>query len=396
MFELPTIQPRWMWFCVALGAVALLVGCPSFEDGYTGHYQEMEIEEFQDEVVALDLFRFGDEVRAVLRHYDISSSIARQRPFDEDNQVHCRWSRVDRFDEDNDQFSLTMPSTVEWERVELEGSINGDGTIDVELNGEDEEPRELRMEPADRVPSTDCPTIDDFLVRPIFDQEDNGFDPEIYEMQNPVFAILWVGLQRVGQSLVPLNDPSPAIRFSETAGVSLQDNALQGNLSVNVPPPAEQMLIESGDTRYALAHFVVIDDSDDEGGFSWDVAEEPVVATSLEAGMPDDAPEEVEQTESEEMQIDRWGRALLFVEGRLDELDETFRHELLIGKEEAEPDRHFYIVDVFSYYEDQVEFIRLPPRPEANRPAPRRVPVQVTEDHLDANHVPVPRLFPVN
>lgn len=381
---------------VVMVAVVVIAGCPTYEDGHTGRYQEVNIEEFQDEVVALDLFRFGDEVQAVFRRYDISSSMARQRPFDDDNEVHCQWSRVDRFNGDDRSFTLSIASTAEWERVELEGRIDGDGRLELDVTTGDEEPRLVEMHSADRPPDTDCRTIDDFLVRPIFDQEDNRLDPEVYQMNYPVFAILWVGLEQVGQSLVPLNDPSPAIRFADTAGASLQDNGLQGNLSLNVPVPSEQMLVGSGDTRYGLAHFVVVDDQDGEGGFSWDVANEPVVATALERGLPDDAPEQVKQVHESGVPIDRWGRALLFVEGRLDQLDETFRREILIGMEDAEPDRHFYIVDIFSYYEDQVEFIRLPARQEGNRPLRRRVPIQVTEDHLEANYVPVPRLFPVN
>lgn len=384
-------------------AALLVVGCPTYEDGYTGHYQETNIEEFQDQAVALDLFRFGDQLRGVLRLYDISSAQARQNPFDETNEVHCRWSRVEHFSEDDNSFTMTIPSTVEWERVELEGRIGDDGRVDVQMDDDNADgPRALDLVLTERSPDAECTTIGDFLIRAIFDRGENRFDPDVYELRHPVFAILWAGLlNRDDQSMVPINDPSPSFRFSETPGPSLRDNGLDGRLSVNVPPPAEPMLIESGDTRYALAHFVVIDDADGEGRFSWSISEEPIIATALERGLPDDAPEEVIRRHEEgDEPLQRWGRALLFVEGRIDELDETLLREVFLGVDEAEPDRHFYIVDIFSYYDDEVDFIKLPPRPEADRPIQRRIPVQVTDEYLDLGEeeeeVAVPRVYPVN
>ena len=369
--------------------VVAVVACSSYEDKYTANYQQLEIDELQDEAIAVDLFRFGSDVRAVLRRYDIASSVARENPFDPANEAHCRWSRVADFDEDDRSFSLVIPATVRDERVELQGSIDDGGMLSLTIESENsEEPHDLVLQPSDRLPSSDCATIDDFFMRIIFDEvDDNGFDPEVYQLRNPVFSFLWVSVEPVNRDGVPvyvaLNDPEPSIRLIEGMQFDRHANELIGNLSVSVPPPSERILVESGQTRYALAHFVVIDDSEDEeGSFSWNVDEEPIIATALEEGTPDPDMEE---------EITGWGRALLFVEGRLDQLGQNLRR-YFDGLEEAEPDRHFYIVDLF-FINDQVVSLRLPARPEAERPVHRRVPVQVTEEHLEAGEVPVPRLF---
>ena len=368
-------------------------GCAPYEEAYTGQYQEIELGELQDEAVAVDFFRFGDEARAVLRYYDIGSSAARQDPFNAANEVHCRWSRVAQFDKEERRFRLTIPANARDERVDLEGTIDEAGMMQVVIDEETrDEPRELTLERGDVSPDSDCSTVDDFFVRAIFGEGDsNGFDPELYQLRHPVFSLLWAGLEPVNHDgalvYVAINRPEPSIRLTEGIQFNRHANELTGNLSVSVPPPAEQILVDSGDTRYALAHFVVIDDSDGDGSFSWDVDEEPVVATALESGSPEHAPQDVE--------INGWGKGLLFVEGRLDELHPNLQAHFDGGIDDAESGRHFYIVEVF-YHDDEVRRLRLPPRPQADRPVQRRVPLQVTEEHLDAGEVPVPRLFPHN
>ncbi len=382
----------WGWKTAALVMICW-VGCAPYEEGYTGHYQEIELDELQDRAVAVDFFRFGGDVRAVLRYYDIGSSAAREAPFDSSNEVHCRWSRVAEFDDVERNFSLTVPANARDDRIDLEGMIGDDGRMQLVIDEAiEDEPQQIVLERNHQSPNSDCSTIDDFFVRAIFGESDsNGFDPETYQLRHPVFSLLWAGLEPVSHDgalvYVAINRPEPSIRLTEGIQFNRHNNELTGNLSVSVPPPAEQILVESGDTRYALAHFVVIDDSDGEGSFSWDVNEEPVVATALEQATPDHAPEGVE--------ITGWGKGLLFVEGRLDELHENLQAHFDGGIEDAERGRHFYIVELF-YHDDEVRRLRLPPRPQADRPVQRRVPLQVTEEHLDAGEVPVPRLFPHN
>ncbi len=379
-----------------LGTFLVLCGCPRYEEEHSGHYREIDIDELQDEAISIDLFRFGDNVRAVLRHYDISSSAARENPFDPSNETHCRWSDEAQFDNETRQFSLLFRSTARMERVELEGQIENNGLISLVIDREEaDEPRELQLLANESSPpNARCTTIDDFLLRAIFDDNRNGenrLDPDIYQLRNPVFALLWVGVQPETHDgvliYVGLNRTGPAIRLAQRGMVDFNNNALTDALSVSIPPPPEQLLVESGDTRYALGHFVVIDDSEDQdGSFSWNISDEPIVASSLEDSLPEGAPEH--------LNINGWGKAMLFVEGRLDELHPSTRLQLT-GIEDADPNRHFYIVDIYFYNED-VKLIELPERPSVEGPIQNRVPVQLTERYLEASGVPVPRLFPYN
>lgn len=370
----------------------LFVGCPTYEEEFTGRYQQVEIDELHDEAVAIDFFRFGGEARAVLRRYDIASVTARDDPFNPDHEIACHWTRVDRFDDRQREFELTIPATARQERIELRGRITPTGDMEVEVAEEgDDQRHHLELALSDSTPDTRCATIDDFLMHAVFDDvESNGFDPEVYELRNPVFALLWASVEPVNRGgfteWVALNRIEPAIRLEPGRQFNSTENALASSLSFSIPPPAEQIRVESGQTRYALAHFVVIDDSEgEEDRFNWVVSDEPLVATALEAGAPDDAPGGMGE-------INGWGKALLFVEGQLHELHRDLRLRFE-GLEEAEPARHFYIVDVF-FYNDDVVSLRLPARPEAGSPVQRRVPVQVTEEYLEAGEVLVPRLFP--
>lgn len=383
--------------CPAMWAMVLVLagglwGCPTFEDSYSGHYQEIELEELQDEAVAVDFFRFGDDVQAVFREYDIGSSSAKDAPFDASNEVRCQWTHVDRFHDDTRSFELTIPSTVRRAGAELRGEIDEDGLMQLEIDDEEsDEPRSVSLEPGDQSASADCTTIDDFLIRAIFDEtEGNQLDEEVHELENPVFTLLWASVQPTSSDgvirYVKFNRAEPAVVLEP--GTEFVNNGLTGSLSVMVPAPAEQTLVESGDTRYALAHFVVVDDSDDdEGSFSWSSDDEPIVASALEEGRPADDGPEIED-------INRSGKALLFVEGSLDELSDSLTRNF-DGMDAAEPARHFYIVDVFAE-DDEVRSLSLPARPEPNQPVRRRVRVQMTEEFLESDNVDVPRLFPYN
>lgn len=388
-----TLCSAW---ALATAITTVGAGCALHEQEHAGHYREVEIDELQDEAVAIDLFRFGDNVQAVFRRYDISSATARERPFDPSNEIKCRWTRVADFDDQQRHFSMTIPATARLDSVQIEGQLDGDGSMDVVIDdGQSDEPRQVQMaRNSERTPDSECRTIDDFLLRAIFDVDgENHLDPEAHELRNPVFSLLWVGVEPETHDgaiiYVGLNRTGPAIRLAPRGMVDGDENSLTGHLSVSVPPPPEQILEESADTRYALGHFVVIDDSEDkEGSFSWSVDDEPIVGSSLEDHdhLPEDTPEHVN--------VNGWGQAMFFVEGHLDELADSTRAQLE-GIEDAAPDQHFYIVDVF-FYNEEVKVIRLPPRPEADQRVQRRVPVQMTERYLEAGDVPVPRLFPYN
>ncbi len=374
---------------VAIGA--LLVACPGYEDTYSGHYRQVDIDEFDDEAVALEFFQSGHHVQAVIRFYDLSSASARANPFDPANEERCLWTRVSEFDPDDRSFELTIPASVRHDALTLQGQFQNSEDLQLSLAGDDDEPRQLdlRANPSSD-PNSDCRAVDDFLVRPIFNQGQQTLDPEDHELRHPVFSLLWVGVVPERQDgalvFVELNRPGPSIRLDQSGHFDGGANGLTGTLSVNIPPPPDQILIDSGDTRYGLGHFLVIDDSDGDGSFSWNISDEPVIATSLEEGRPDSAPEHLE--------INGWGKALFFVEDSLHDLSSAMRFRL-DGLDDAEPNRNFYIVDVF-FYNEEVVSLRLPPRPQAEQPLQRRIPMEVTSRFLTTDSVPVPRLFPYN
>ena len=368
----------------------VLVGCPTYEDQYTGRYLEMDLTEVQDEAISLDFFRFGGEVRALLRRYDIASATARESPFSPDNQIECRWSRVDQFNENQGSFSLTIPATARQPRLDLAGRFDSEGLMDLELRQEDSDPRFLQLLPDALPPDPLCITINDFFLRIIFDETSGGLSPETYQLRHPVFAMLWVGVEPVFRDgftfFAATNRVETPVRLLPGLNYNIPSNSLQSSLAISIPPPPDRMLMPSGSTRFALAHFIVIDDAESEGRFTWSISDEPIIATSLEAGRPENLPPSLEG-----QPLDGWGKALLFVEGRLSQLHPNMLSNF-DGRELAEDDQHFYIVDVF-FYNEEVEQIRLPPRPQPNQPVQRRVPMQLTTEYLGAGQVRLPRLY---
>lgn len=384
--------------CVLLGALflgclLLATGCPSFEDGYSGTYREVDFAPNQDEVIAVDFFRFGTDARAIVRYYRRTASSAIDSPFLAQNQTRCAWTKADQFDEDALRFSLPIPPSARRPQANVIGAFDKDAVMIARVveDGQQEVPRELKLALVSTRPNANCVAIEDFFVRAVFDeQESNTLAIARYELRYPVLAIMWVGVepvQRDGAVLfVAFNRPEPTVRLDAGRNFSSEINGLQGSLALLIPQPSDRILVRSGNTRYALAHFVVIDDREAEGRFSWDINEEPIVATALQRGRREDVPEDIESN--------GWGKAVLFVEGKLSELDDNLQLRL-DGLEQSDDNAHFYIVDVF-FYNDEVALVRLPQRPQPNKTVQRRVPIQLTETYLDRREVLLPRLFPYN
>ena len=386
-----TLTPSTIFRGILTTLIALfLLGCPTYEDQYTGRYLESGLTELQDEAISLDFFRFGGEVRALVRRYDIASATARESPFSLDNQIECRWSRVDQFNERDGSFSLTIPATARQPRLDLAGRFDSEGGMDLELRQEDSPPRFLLLLPDSLPPDPQCVTINDFFLRILFDEGSRELSPETYQLRHPVFAMLWVGVEPVFRDgftfFAATNRVETPVRLLPGLHYDAATNSLQSSLAISIPPPPERMLMPSGSTRFGLAHFVVIDDAESEGRFTWSISDEPIIATSLEAGRPENLPAALEG-----QPLDGWGKALLFVEGRLSQLHPNMLTNF-DGLASAEDDQHFYIVDVF-FYNEEVELIRLPPRPQPNQPVQRRVPMQLTTEYLGAGQVQLPRLY---
>lgn len=377
--------------CLCLWSVLVLVGCPGFEDSYSGTYQEVVEDSERSELVAVDFFRFGGDARALIRYYKRTPSSSADTVFTERNQTRCVWAKADRFDEVGLRFQLPILPSAQQGRAVVNGRVDRDGgmQIRIEEEGRPEEARDIKLVQVREKPDPTCDMIDDFFVRAVFDElPSNTLPAERHRLSHPVLAIMWVGVEPVRRDdvviYVAFNRPEPAVRLDEGRNFSGPGNGLLGSLPLLISAPDERMLVRSGETRYALAHFVVIDDRAREGRFTWEISEEPIVGTALQSGRLEGIPDGI--------QSNGWGKAVLFVEGKLSQLDQQLQMRL-DGIEESDDNAHFYIVEVF-YYNDEVMLVRLPERPQPNKPVPRSVSVQLTEEHLDRREVLLPRLFP--
>ncbi|RDV37578.1 hypothetical protein DV096_13820 [Bradymonadaceae bacterium TMQ3] len=375
-----------------LGVAALMLSaCPTFEDDLSGHYRQTLITELDDEALAVDLFRFGDDVRAIVRFYELASASAREDAYAPDNQSRCAWTQPAPFDEAERAFDLRLLPTARHPGLSLSGRFDDQDRLQLLVQRDDEtSPSPLLMEASSPLPNAACQTIDDLILRARFDAgAANAFPPETYTLRHPVFSLLWVGVEAVNTGgaivLVAINRTEPSVRLLPGAQFRPGDNAIAGDLRLSVPPPPDRILARSGTTRFGLAHPVVIDDSESEDRFAWNINEEPLIATSLQNGVVEDAPEGIE--------TNGWGQAIFFVEGSLNQLDANLRARIE-GLDEANPNQHFYIAQVF-FYNDEVVALRLPPRPRPGIVS-NAVDLVFTTDFLQAREVLLPRLFPYN
>lgn len=369
------------------------VACPTYEDSYTGTYQEVDYDPDQDEIIEVDFYRFGNSARAMVRYFKRPSLSTITSPFASQNQTRCVWTKSDAFEDENRSFNLSISPSARYMRTELRGRIGDDASMALRITeeGREEAARSLRLVSVSDRPDPGCDQVDDFLVYTFFE---GTLNTERHQMRNPVLAVMWVGVEPVQRDgitfYVAFNRAEPVIRLEPGRQFDRQANGfplIDGRairLNFSIPPPSERLLVGSGNTRYALAHLVVIDDRDSEGRFSWEISEEPIVATSLQRGRLPDAPED----------SNGWGKALLFVEDKLSDLDIRLQSKME-GIADVDGDGHFYVVDVF-YQDDEVLSLRLPPPAQTGVVLDRlrRVPLQVTEDYLNAQGVLLPRLFP--
>lgn len=368
-------------------------GCPRFEDAKSGTYQQVEFRKTATgPAVQLDFFRFGDHARAVLRYYQ-RNEVTQER-FGE--QTFCTWTWENEFDEESGEFRLPIQRSSRIKDGYVTGTLREDGTMQAKIvdesTGETILPQ-TQMERIDESPRPECDMIGDFLIRPTFNLYQtriNRMPKEAnYEIENPVFSIQWVGVEQYedsdssGQFLAAINAQGPTTRLREPR-FNPDGNALQGALSLPLPPPPEKILVLSGSTRYALGHLVVVDDQQEEGSFRWNVDSEPVVASAMQLGRRPEGPANANGT----------GKAILFVEGSIDELDPALLNDRIEGEEQVQepdyPDSHFYIVDVdVDFVTDEVLQLTLPASPRN-----RSIPMMVTDQYLGSRGTQLPRLFP--
>lgn len=382
---------------VLVVVAAVLVGCPTYEDRFSGTYRETNVDAVRrQQTVEVDFFRFGRFARAVLRFYE-PRAVANipDRPYD--NETFCTRTQVSRFDPDRRSFSLGLRDSSRTDSGRMRGRIvEGDklelAVFDSQTGDSIVERKTLVRQ--NKRPSDVCDMPGDFRIRPTFRLADGSTNAipggTDYEVDNPVFTLRWVGLKRErgdnGNSrLLPKNAAGPSLRI----GGGNFDPATQtfdGDLEhLLVPPPPESIRLDGGETRYAIGHFVVVDDQQSSGRFRWQPSEEPIVASSLERGRRPGAPSSA----------DGFGKALLFVEGSVEELEDLPLEGVDRVGEGQIPDSHFYLVDVdVRFLRNRILGVILPRSVPDYRS--RSVPLKATVRHLDDERSRLPRLFPLD
>lgn len=383
----------------------VLCGCPTYEDSYSGTFREADVDPVTaSRAIELDLFRYGDNVSAILRFYE--PDVRDRDPFAQES--FCTWTEGGSFNKADRTFELPIERGSRIPESRLSGELLSDDRIEVSVATEaDGEPvvetRELERVPGD--PEPGCDSVGTLFIKPLFTlrNSDNTMPQSRgYDIEHPVFSVQWVGVTRAsdGDFLVNTNAQGPTRRlrernFDDGGPNQAEPDRLKDSLSLEVPAPPENIWIESGETSYAIGHPVVIDDSDESDSFSWDPETEPIVASALQIGIPVEARNESWPGGAKP---DYSGKALLFVRGSIQELGEGFRNGFFedpTAIEEGEiPESHFYVVEIL-YYQNAGAIRRISlPKSSQEHEQNRDIPMQMTDRYLDDDAPALPRTPP--
>jgi hypothetical protein len=368
----------------------VLVGCPTYENKFSGSYRETNVGATQQRAIQIDLFRYGDYARAVLRYYE--SDVIDGDPYGD--ETFCTWTSSEVFNADQGQFELPITRSSRIDRGRLTGKVSGN-TLDATLYDTDDGSTVWGGRTFKRVesePVETCDFVGDFLMRANFDlagQQQNVLPPSAgRQVSNPVFSVQWVGVEPYtdpetgDEFLAALNAQGHAARLGQLR-FDQANQSLTGRLSLSLRPPEEQVLVRNG-TAFAIGHPIVVDDQQSSGSFSWaGPPAEPIVAASLERGR---------RPGSSVPQANVFGKAILFVEGDLMDLGAALRGRIRgiqDVKQSQTPNAHFFIVNV-AVQNDEILQITLPEEPVSSR----TIPLQMTDDFIDTSPADLPRLFP--
>jgi hypothetical protein len=389
-----------LW-CLALMAM----GCPSYEDNHSGTFVEVRENALSEEVLAVDFFRFGYYSNAIVRRYRAPQSASSAALLD--NPISCGWTETgDAPDEESSTWRLDF----EQSDSTISGKFTGQDTLEITIEETDTSGAITTYAKTlkrfrDR-PNNVCDVIRPLPLQARFDLPNdtpNTMPMGVsYTLRQPTFAMLWAGVTPTMQGNTTVwaakNDLVNEVPLATGSYVDRTAGELKGALSFSVTPPPDRALARSGSTRYALAHFVVIDDacadsactSSRDATFRWDVDDEPIIATSLQRGNEVDSPVK---------EATGLGKALLFVEGSLDDLDPDFRSLIThIDLYEGRRTRaHFYVIDIFFDDSASILGLRLPPDPNLlARQDYRRATLKVSNTYLNTTQIPLPRLLPLS
>lgn len=382
--------------CVLYGAA----GCPTYEDTYSGTYRESDVDPLTaSRAIEVDLFRFGNNVSAILRFYE--PDVPDEEPFARER--FCTWTDGAAFDSNDRSFDLPIESGSRIPESELSGKLVSNDRLELTVTAEEDGASVIETRELERIsdePNENCDSIGTLFIRPLFDlrgDRRNVMSMDAgYDVENPVFSVQWVGVETEGDFFLNTSAQGPTRRlggreFVDGSPGRGEPDELRDNLSLKVPAPPENIWIESGQTSYAIGHPVVIDDDSEEGSFSWNPENEPIVASALQIGVPVDR-------DYDGPGIGGSGKALLFVRGSLSELGEGFRNARFEDPEAiargSVPESHFYVVEII--YDETVGAIREMSLPKSlqEHEQNRDIPIKMTTQFLGEDAPTLPRISP--
>lgn len=363
----------------------LCSACPRYEDSYSGTYRQvLDPDDATATPLEVEIFRYGHNLHAIVRFYEGGAD-----PFSRESR--CAWTKPTTLAED---MSFTTQVEDRINPIRLGGRLVGD-ELQARVEQSEGNTPDLVFERINDTPNATCASIQPRTVTAKFGNlsSQNEFDPGEYEIRNPYFGIQWIAVQPIQtDTIVVLTAFTPdLVAYSISGKVTQNKRGLNGQLSVFAEAPDEEYRTVSGDTRFSIAHFVVVDDEADDDSFvSWDRGTEPIIAAGVRGGQRLDAP-------SFATEHNMFGRAILFVEGSIDDLgplqdvievlDERDEDGNII--DEVDPEAHFYVAEVYAE-DERIVGLRL--RPSATL----QIPVTVTTEFLEETNFPLPRLFPVD
>lgn len=323
----------------------------------------------------MELFRFGDNVQALVRYYKRNAD-----PFK--SEARCVWSNAGPFEDTERSFEI--PLIDPRERLTIRGTMRDDDEVEFsfsDANAESAAPSSPFLRVSDE-PDDTCDTVPDALMTANFDFDGNAFSSGFFSFDNPVFVVMWLGVEPIQTdaftTFAKTQKKGPWTRLGNNH-VTEDKLGLRGVLHFFLPPPDSLVLTTSGDTRYSIGHFVVVEDAEDEtGDFDLDLDDEPVAASAIRSGtIPNVSPED----------SNNFGKAILFVEDDLMDLDSALLDRMTGIENVSNTAQHFFVVDIFGRNGD-VKEVRFSDSPGVE------INVLVTDAYLASQQIQLPRLIP--
>lgn len=395
---------RWV-APVSLLAV-LVTGCALYEDTHTGTYRQTDpTDEFAP--VEVDFFRFGDHATATIRFYE--QDPATNSPFGE--QTFCAQAHASSFEKDDQSFNLELELLPRFSlgpetQLQLIGKITSHKKMRATLFksiGETAQPVRVKdgklaevVEEKAKInlertsPSAEAKCDSSAGGRQLRYQFPSDLVPQKidgvpYSIKHPVAGLWWIAKMQttVGGTEVPrdvhhIETITDFVSSSHTV-YNESEQTFEGTFARAALPPPQNLLMRSGNTRYGLAHFTVLDYAgSSEAGIDLKKARREkklkLLGQSIRAGTRP-SPECPDGTAM-------WGPVLLFVQGSIFDLGNRIRERIPqlseLESSGAEINRHFFVADACVNERHQIERLNIDKRPRS-----RPIPLFLTHKYLD-------------